>query len=101
MKHETDKSILNWRKYENAKCPKCDSANVAKILYGKPIWCDELKMKLDCGEITLGGCIINPDCPIYKCNDCKKTWGRLYDENEMLKKLFDHIKEKQGNMKKQ
>ncbi len=36
--------------------PKCGSEKVASILYGLPMLDEELKRRLNAGEVTLGGC---------------------------------------------
>lgn len=86
-----ERSILKWREYDSVVCPKCKSSDIAKIMYGRPIWTDDFKEKLDSGEITLGSCFINKDNPVYECNQCRERWGRLYDDCEESKQLFDHM----------
>jgi len=83
-----EKTIFNWREFQQIVCPKCDSSNVAKILYGFPAWSDELEEKLGSGVIALGGCIVSSDNPVFKCNECKHSWGCYYDEN---KELFESL----------
>lgn len=66
------------------KCPRCGSKDTARILYGYPLFSDELEEKMDAGKIVLGGCRIN--CinvngrevqwqPTRHCNHCKKDFG--------------------------
>jgi transcription elongation factor Elf1 len=55
-------------------CPKCNSTNLAKYLYGLPDFTDELKKQIADKEIVLGGCELSFDNPIYRCNDCKEEF---------------------------
>ena len=57
------------------KCPKCGSKNIAKYMYGLPLFSDELLKDIDNGKIKLGGCIVMEDAPKYHCNDCKEDFG--------------------------
>ena len=68
------------------KCPYCGSKNTARILYGMPVFSDELQAKLDSGKLHLGGCCISGvrDSngsmialdPERYCNDCHKECAR-------------------------
>lgn len=49
------------------RCPKCNSLNTLKILYGEPAESKEFK---------LGGCCIIIDAPEYYCKDCEYEWNR-------------------------
>jgi hypothetical protein len=53
-----------------AKCPKCGSARIATIRYGLPAFSEELEAKMKAGRITLGGCCITEDDPVWQCADC-------------------------------
>jgi len=55
-------------------CPACGSKNVAKIMYGYPIFDDKLSQQLNNKEVKLGGCIIDDYSPKYFCNDCKTNF---------------------------
>jgi len=85
------RTIYNWREYETVVCTVCDSSNIAKILYGKPNWNDEMKEKIDSGELTLGGCFMSKDNPVYACNDCHARFGELYRDSLIDRRFFDHI----------
>lgn len=53
------------------KCPDCGSIRIARILYGLPDFSsEELKKTLQDGRIVLGGCIVTPDSPRWRCKDC-------------------------------
>ena len=58
------------------KCPECGSAKVASILFGLPMFDEELKRQLNAGEITLGGCCTTGDDPLWHCNGCHHRWGK-------------------------
>lgn len=71
---------------KNAKirCPRCGSEHTAEILYGMPAFSEELKKKMDSGEVVLGGCeIVTVPVngrvvqlgPERYCNTCKKNFG--------------------------
>lgn len=52
-------------------CPNCGSKSIAKILYGMPVYCEELQKKMDVGQITLWGCCEPIGGPVFECNDCR------------------------------
>ena len=83
--------LYNWRDYETVVCTVCSSDNIAKIIYGKPIWNDEMEKKMDSGELTLGGCFMSKNNPIYTCNDCHARFGKLYEENLIARRFFDYV----------
>ena len=53
-------------------CPKCDSADVARIEYGFPS--PEMIEGSDKGEIVLGGCCVEVNDPEWHCKDCEHEW---------------------------
>lgn len=57
------------------KCPHCDSTNTARIIYGTPIWTDELEEKESEGKIKLGGSGVSDYDPSRYCNSCRKYFG--------------------------
>ena len=58
------------------KCPECGSKKVASILYGLPMFDEELKRRINAGEIVLGGCCVTGDDPLWRCVDCHHHWGK-------------------------
>ncbi len=56
-------------------CPFCNSDNVAEYLYGLPVFSEELNKEIKEGKIILGGCEIDDQFPLYKCNNCGKEWS--------------------------
>ena len=56
-------------------CPKCNSTNVAKYLWGLRMLSDQLLRDIEEGRVILGGCIIYGEDPKFHCNDCKHDWN--------------------------
>lgn len=71
-------------------CPVCKSKRIATILYGYPIYSEDLQRKLDKGKVTIGGCFITEDGPKWKCADCGVE---LFKKND----LFPIDKEPDGD----
>ena len=59
------------------KCPECGSGSIAAILYGLPLYDEQMKRDLDIGKIVLGGCCVSHDFPKWHCNECKHRWGAI------------------------
>lgn len=68
------------------QCPKCESRNVLKILYGMPT--QGAFQKAEAEEIKLGGCCIIVGGPEYTCEDCEHEWNK----EEVLEAAYDKIK---------
>ena len=64
-------------------CPKCGSLSAARIMYGLPHYCKELREALGTGRLVLGGCVVELESPAWRCNACGHSWGRLsrFDED--------------------
>lgn len=58
------------------KCPACGAKAVARILYGMPIFSEELEEELREGKITLGGCCVSDDDPNWECTSCSQLLWR-------------------------
>ena len=56
-------------------CPKCNSTNVAKYLWGLRLLDDQLERDIEEGRVILGGCVVSVDDPKFHCNDCKHDWN--------------------------
>ena len=70
------------RSRKPAKCPVCGASPVASILYGMPAFNQELEQKMEEGRITLGGCCIEIDGPVWECSHCGQKIYRkrkIYD----------------------
>jgi len=52
------------------KCPACASIRIADIMYGYPIFSEELDDLLKTGKVILGGCCVSRDDPKWECFDC-------------------------------
>ncbi len=67
------------RKGRPSKCPQCGSPKIARIMYGLPDFSsEELKKAVEEGRIVLGGCIVAPDSPRWKCKGCGASMGTRY-----------------------
>ena len=56
-------------------CPTCQSADVAKILYGKPPLTRQILAGLESGKIISGGCMIHSGAPEWHCHNCQNDFG--------------------------
>jgi hypothetical protein len=56
-------------------CPECGASKTAPIVYGMPG--PELVAKADAGQVILGGCMIGPGQPDYRCGACGHEWPDL------------------------
>lgn len=52
------------------KCPACGASPVASILWGEPAFTPELEKKMEEGRVSLGGCCIPGDPPMWTCTKC-------------------------------
>ena len=66
------------------KCPHCGSTNMARYIYGYPLYDEEMQRKLNVGKWVLGECCISSveidgqqvdSMPGRKCNDRKKDFA--------------------------
>ena len=48
---------------------------MARIMYGYPVFNDELRREIDEGHIALGGCVVTGNDPAQECHDCGLRWG--------------------------
>ena len=53
-------------------CPYCGSKEVVPIAYGEPS--PEMRELAKKRKISLGGCIVRNDSPMYVCDKCNKKW---------------------------
>lgn len=56
-------------------CPKCNSTNVAKYLWGLRLLDNQLERDIEEGRVILGGCVVCVGDPKFHCNDCKYDWS--------------------------
>jgi len=59
------------------KCPVCGGKPVASILWGMPIFSDELQAMIDAGKVVLGGCCPGP--ADWQCTHCGQEFARRQD----------------------
>ena len=52
--------------------PRSGGNNTSKILWGMPMWSEELEVALESKKIFLGGCCIELPTPSHYCNNCKR-----------------------------
>lgn len=74
-----------------AECPRCRAADPVRILYGLPA--PDTFRDAQLGRISLGGCVIYPDRPDWRCRSCGHSWFYA-DERAALDKLFAEAKER-------
>ena len=55
-------------------CPKCNSTNVAKYLWGLRLLDDQLERDIEEGRVILRGCVVCVDDSKFHCNDCNYDW---------------------------
>ncbi len=53
-------------------CPRCHSDEVVPIVYGLPG--PELAEESRAGRVALGGCVIFPEAPDWRCVACGHDW---------------------------
>lgn len=53
-------------------CPRCRSDKVVPVVYGMPS--AELVEKSRAGRVALGGCVVFPDAPDWRCVTCGHEW---------------------------
>ena len=58
------------------KCPHCGSSDTADILWGLPVFSEELEKAVADRTIVLGGCCISENDPSFHCNACGKNFGK-------------------------
>jgi hypothetical protein len=56
------------------RCANCGSHRVVQILYGEPSI--EVCVLLEIGEVVLGGCMVDPSNPSWKCVICGQEYFR-------------------------
>ncbi len=63
------------------KCPRCDSIDCGKIIYGMPS--HELFEQAEAAKIKLGGCIILDDNPDHFCRNCGYEWKEASHDDRL------------------
>ena len=72
---EGEKWSVNGKIYSTVKCPNCGKGNPSKLLWGMPVYSEELQRDIDSGKIRLAGCCIIDDNPTrYYCRWCKNEF---------------------------
>jgi hypothetical protein len=60
---------------EFRKCPNCGMNSGISIMYGLPTYIGFKAISR--GEVSTGGCCIDPCNPIWACKECGHEWGGL------------------------
>jgi HNH endonuclease len=64
FKKVIDSAFPSYKK-KPSRCPYCNSNRLAEIMYGEPIFSDELEEALGDGRIVLGGCCVSENVPCW------------------------------------
>lgn len=48
--------------------------NIARIIWGDPVFYDGLIQDIDEGRVHIGGCCVTGDDPEWHCNDCEEEF---------------------------
>lgn len=75
---------------ESVICPKCNSKNTCKIVYGYPLYEEEFLKLVAEKKIHPGGCIVSEDNPMWYCNNCENKWDHY--KNPKDNDSFDYDK---------
>ena len=54
------------------RCPRCHSDEVLPIAYGMPS--PEMVEESAVGRVALGGCLVGPESPDWRCMLCGHEW---------------------------
>ena len=60
--------------YSTVKCPKCRKGKLSKLLWGMPVFTEELQKDIELGKVRLAGCMINEKSTRYYCRFCKNQF---------------------------
>ena len=52
-------------------CSRCGATSWVPIMYGLPVFDDDLMAALDRGDIATGGCVVSPNQPLWQCRRCE------------------------------
>ena len=58
------------------RCPKCGGRKIAPILYGMPVFDEEMERRINNQELYLGGCCVSDSDPLFHCFECGKDFGK-------------------------
>jgi len=61
---------------KNPSCPKCKNTNTCPILWGYPADVEEALAAVAKGELSLGGCCVSDNDPVWHCNNCQNRWSK-------------------------
>jgi hypothetical protein len=75
LEHQISIAARHHQPVRPAKCPRCGSKPVAKIIYGLVMIDAGLEADLKAGKTRLGGCFVSDDNPQWCCAACGHHWG--------------------------
>jgi len=67
---EAFKSSMSVFVRKPRRCPSCGGKRVSNIFYGFPAMDETLRLAIEEGKISLGGCCQEVGAPRWKCVDC-------------------------------
>ena len=67
------KDVVDEKTRKPKKCPKCNSTDeIIPIKYGLPS--PDMQYEWAAGKIELGGCLVEPGNPHWRCKKCNHRW---------------------------
>lgn len=73
-------------------CPSCGSDKIMEILYGLPVITQQTQKELKQKAITLGGCMVDDNAPLWMCEVCNYKFDHPVNKDQALKIVQDIIK---------
>ena len=67
------KDATRTTKAGEPRCPECNEGGPLHIAYGFPM--GDMFEAEQRGEIALGGCVVSPESPTWRCRKCGHEWG--------------------------
>lgn len=74
VEFDPDRTVFTHRGLRPIACGECGSEKVARIVYGL-VWYPTLEEDLRAGTVTLGGCTVEDNLPLWECRACGYSWG--------------------------
>jgi Immunity protein 35 len=73
-------------------CPSCGSDKVIEIIYGLPAITQKIQKELEKKTITLGGCMVHENAPLWMCAICNCKFDHPVNKEQALKIVQNIIK---------
>ena len=74
-------------------CPSCGSDRIMEIIYGLPPMTQKIQDELNKKTITLGGCIVHENAPVWMCEACNCKFDHAVDKEYAVKTVQNIIKD--------